>query len=77
MRGAILPLPQHVFMAWCLAKHRDNFSFTFTFYYARMFLQELRKTVETLSDVSLSSYEAGVPISWVYSSLNFIVNRWQ
>jgi hypothetical protein len=21
--------PQHVFMAWCLAKHRDNFTFTY------------------------------------------------
>jgi hypothetical protein len=30
MRGAILPLPQYVFMAWCLVKHRDNFIFTFT-----------------------------------------------
>jgi len=23
------PLPQYVFMAWCLVKHRDNFTFTF------------------------------------------------
>jgi hypothetical protein len=23
--GAIPPLPQNVFMAWCLVKHRDNF----------------------------------------------------
>jgi hypothetical protein len=28
MRGAISPLPQYAFMAWCLVKHRDNFSFT-------------------------------------------------
>jgi len=27
MRGAIHPLPQCVFMAWCLVKHRDNFTF--------------------------------------------------
>jgi hypothetical protein len=27
MRGAVPPLPQYVFMAWCLAKHRDNFNF--------------------------------------------------
>jgi hypothetical protein len=26
MRGAIPPLPQYVFMAWCLVKHRDNFN---------------------------------------------------
>jgi hypothetical protein len=31
MCGAILPLPQYVFMAWCSVKHRDNFNFTFTF----------------------------------------------
>jgi hypothetical protein len=29
MRGAIHLLPQYVFMAWCLVKHRDNFTFTF------------------------------------------------
>jgi hypothetical protein len=23
MRGALLPLPQHAFMAWCLVKQRD------------------------------------------------------
>jgi hypothetical protein len=30
MRGAITLLPQYAFMAWCLLKHRDNFTFTFT-----------------------------------------------
>jgi len=29
MRGVINPLPQYAFM-WCLVKHRDNFTFTFT-----------------------------------------------
>jgi hypothetical protein len=29
MRGAILPLPQYAFVAWCLVKHRDNFTFCF------------------------------------------------
>jgi hypothetical protein len=24
MRGAIPPLSQYVFIAWCLVKHRDN-----------------------------------------------------
>jgi hypothetical protein len=28
MRGAIPPLCLYVFMAWCLVKHRDNFTFT-------------------------------------------------
>jgi hypothetical protein len=29
MRGAIPPLPQYAFMAWCLVKHRGNFTFSF------------------------------------------------
>jgi hypothetical protein len=29
MHGAIPPLPQYVFMAWHLVKHRDIFTFTF------------------------------------------------
>jgi hypothetical protein len=28
MRGAIPPHLQYVFMAWCLVKQRDNFTFT-------------------------------------------------
>jgi hypothetical protein len=28
MSGAIPPLPQYVFMAWCSVKHRDKFTFT-------------------------------------------------
>jgi hypothetical protein len=27
MSGAIHSLPQYDFMAWCLLKHRDNFTF--------------------------------------------------
>jgi hypothetical protein len=27
MRGDMPPLPQYVFMVWCLFKHRDNFTF--------------------------------------------------
>jgi hypothetical protein len=29
MCGGILPLPKYVFMAWCLVKHKKNFTFTF------------------------------------------------
>jgi hypothetical protein len=32
MRGAVLPLPQYVFIAWSLVKHRDNFTFIFYLY---------------------------------------------
>jgi hypothetical protein len=28
MHGTIPPLLTYVFMAWCLVKHRDNFTFT-------------------------------------------------
>jgi len=28
MRWAIPSLPQYIFVAWCLVKHRDNFTFT-------------------------------------------------
>jgi hypothetical protein len=28
MRGAVPPLPQYVFLALCLVKHRDNFTFS-------------------------------------------------
>jgi hypothetical protein len=32
MSGAVHPLPQYTFMAWYLAKWRDNFTFTFNTY---------------------------------------------
>jgi hypothetical protein len=31
MSGVIPPLPQYAFVAWCLVKHTDNFTFTLTF----------------------------------------------
>jgi hypothetical protein len=31
MSGAVPPLPQYAFMAWCQLKYGDNFTFTFTF----------------------------------------------
>jgi hypothetical protein len=36
MRGAIPPLLQYVFMSWCLVKHRDNYTFTFTLWYTEV-----------------------------------------
>jgi len=32
MRGAVLSLHQYAFMAWCLVKHRDSFTFTLSLY---------------------------------------------
>jgi len=31
MSGAMPPLPQYVFMVWCLVKRRDNFTFTLNY----------------------------------------------
>jgi hypothetical protein len=31
MRGAIHPLPQYAFIAWCSVKRRDTFTFTLPF----------------------------------------------
>jgi hypothetical protein len=33
MCGAIPPLPQYVFMAWCLVKHMNNFTFTVRYFH--------------------------------------------
>jgi hypothetical protein len=30
--GVVSPLLQYVYMAWCFDKHRDNFTFTLSFY---------------------------------------------
>jgi hypothetical protein len=39
MRGAIPPIPQYVFMAWCLSQHGNNFNFYLhLFYFPCIFL---------------------------------------
>jgi hypothetical protein len=35
MREAIPPLPQYFFRAWCLVKHRDNFTFYLFIYFKK------------------------------------------
>jgi hypothetical protein len=42
MLGAIPPLPQYVFMAWCLVKHRDNFTFYLYNFTPKIFVEEDR-----------------------------------
>jgi hypothetical protein len=45
--------PQYVFMAWCLVKHRDNF--TFTFYFAHLHIMprlRMRGTIPPLPNTS-------------------------
>jgi hypothetical protein len=65
MRGAVLPLLQYVIMAWCLVKHREDFTllyFTFILIWCRQFtfpfvvLTTFVKTwftLETLSSLHL------------------------
>jgi hypothetical protein len=45
MRGAIPQLPQYAFMAWCLVKHRDNFTFTFIIVTVVRKLHALKKEI--------------------------------
>jgi hypothetical protein len=41
MRGAISSLPQYASMAWCLVKHRDNFTFyLFTFINVQILIRD-------------------------------------
>jgi len=56
MCGAILLLPQYVFMAWFLVKHRDNFtSIFFTFYDVTYFyFSNLNLAINNNSSVFIS-----------------------
>jgi hypothetical protein len=47
--GAIPPLPQYVFMAWCLVKRRDNFTFALTFYGTIVLWNTLRSHYKILT----------------------------
>jgi hypothetical protein len=56
MCGAMPPLPQYLFMVWCLFKHRDNFTFTFlTFYLYRSI--DLFKTTKKSLGITRNSGE--------------------
>jgi hypothetical protein len=44
MRGDIPPVPQYVFLAWCLVQHRDNFTFLPFAFWIRMCYVSLRST---------------------------------
>jgi hypothetical protein len=46
MRGAIPPLPQYVFMEWCLVKHGNYFTF---YFHLRLGLVGLKTSVVTVS----------------------------
>jgi hypothetical protein len=46
MSGAISPLPQYVFMEWCLVKHRDNFNFFLLMWSALRVLEIMKRSVK-------------------------------
>jgi hypothetical protein len=51
MHGAIPPFLQYDFMAWCLVKHRDNFTF--------LYLYEIPAKITAVTDycvVLIASY---------------------
>jgi hypothetical protein len=60
MRGATPPLPQYIFMAWCLVKHRDNFTFYFYLY---------------LSQVNDISYELSLIYKFYLTKFKKLKNR--
>jgi len=67
MRGAIPPLPQYVFMAWCLVKHMDSFTFTYNYFV----LYNVRQ-VKDRSLKSLSTFHRSVSNAQ-FKSLPFMV----
>jgi hypothetical protein len=60
MHGAILSLPQYAFMAWCLVKHRDNFTF-----YLYLTKEMRMSTHITCSMITESFYEKADLEQWL------------
>jgi len=60
MRGAILPLPQYVFIAWCLVKHRDNFTF-----------ERLGRNGEGLAVNGIDNCVRATVETWLYCSTQY------
>jgi hypothetical protein len=53
MRGAIPPLPQHVFTAWCSVKHKENFTLTVMNLFLevlKIYLHRIRKNMPVVTD---------------------------
>jgi len=60
MRGAIPPFAQYVFMACCLVKHRDNFTFPLPYCTARVvnmwFVSQKKSDKISISSADIFSY---------------------
>jgi hypothetical protein len=61
MRGAITPLPQYAFMAWCLVKHRDNFTFYFT---------ESHTTFSGSENLVFNRYQTQTQLRWTLKEVS-------
>jgi hypothetical protein len=89
MRGAIPSLPQYVFMAWCLVKHRDNFNVYCAFIIdrnrakigtgvAHWYRVGLRQGLGNFLFATASRLDLGPtrpPIQWVPAALSLGVKR--
>jgi hypothetical protein len=67
MRGAIPPLPQYTFMAWCQLKLRDDFTFTFPFFSLH---------ANNLLSLHLSYINLYFFIITVFVQLNILCSAW-
>jgi hypothetical protein len=75
IRGAIPPLSQYVFMAWCLVKHRDNFTFIFC-YSPHIWLRSGKFIIKSLLNRKLRYLRRGTSV--VYRlSLRIILKKGQ
>jgi hypothetical protein len=50
MRGAIPPLPQYVFMARCLVKHRGNFTLLFTLWARQTYQLSTYRNIQNINE---------------------------
>jgi hypothetical protein len=68
--------PQYAFMAWCLVKHRDNFTFTFTFTLPPLVSDTLLTTLHPLLENVLQTVDhfeiscVRAPFSWLEKPRN-------
>jgi hypothetical protein len=57
MRGPIPPLPQYVFMAWCLVKHRDNFTLPLPYLTLVRYLPKVTPTQDNSDELTVLGFD--------------------
>jgi hypothetical protein len=73
MRRAIPPLPQYASMAWCLVKHRDNFTFTCVFTYFNMYHPHFHAILPFLET---RNWGTSITISAIVEGMNGWMDGW-